>query len=799
MKMKSFKNKWQLAILALLFSASFYAQNKVEGVLLDHKKEPVPFAPVLLMTAIDTLKLDYTVTDNKGKFLFLPKQTGTYYVKVKVIGYKEFKSKEFNINNSNQETKILDAIFLEENTTQLKEVVVVSKKPLFTQKVDRLVFNVENSLASQGGDAIEALKSTPLLKVDEGSITMIGKSGLNILINGRPITLTGEALISYLGTISNDAISKIEIITTPPAKYAAEGNAGLINIILKTNPNLGWNASLATSVTQRTNLSSRNTALFNYQTEKFSLTSNLLYSGTNMVAYEKDQNTFNDGFFSTNRQDKVMKSNNLTPSINLNYKLNPKTDITFLYEFNNSDFTSDDASKSLFYEKGMITNELQNKGFVEVRSDFNRVHSFLTKELDTIGKSVELGFQFLDNAIKNERNNNIIQNSTAAATQNVSSNDYKLGIANLDFNLPFKKVKWVTGAQYTFLDNKSDVRFFDIINSNPQLNPALTNAFNYKENIWATYASAEMKLNEKWTVQAGIRYENTDYEGKSVGSTNTIKRNYGNFFPTFYSNYKYSEKADYSFKYSKRVNRPKLEQLNPFQWYINPFQYVEGNPLLQPSFTDNFEVTYANNSNFSATIYHSITKDQVSYFAEFLEEGKVQRYSYYNILDVNQYGMYANYTFSKIKNLQMQLSGSYFWQETKSEKEDVLPSTDGSGSNVSINNSYKFGKNCLLQLNYVHNFPSFDGTFTTDSYGFLTVGYRTNFMDKKVTLGLTASTIISKKSEVAYSQLRNNASINGQNEYDYQSVRLNIAYKFGNTKVKGSKTKSEVEETSRIK
>lgn len=782
----------------MLFGIIFLsAQNRINGLILDSDQKPLNNIPIALVSMQDSLLSQHIFSDRIGTFHFEEKQSGTYFVCIKTSKFKEYKSLPFYLNADNLIK--LPAIVLQDKIEVLEEVAITGKKRLFTQKTDRLVFIVENSIASQGGDAIDALKNTPLLKVDENGISMIGKNGLNVLINGRPLILAGEALVSYLGTISNDKISKIEIITTPPAKYEAEGNAGLINIILKKNPNLGWYGSLNSSVTQRTYFSSRNSGNLNYQTERLSVTANLLYNSSRIRAYEKDQNLFSNGFLSNNRQDKITHSQNFAPSINLTYKFDRKTDLSLTYEYNGDDFISDDQSKSLFYESAILKNKLLNEGYGKTKNDFSRIQGYITYKLDSIGKSVDLGFQWLDNKIKNERSNSIINNQELSSTHNFSLNNYKLGISNLDFDLPFTNITFKTGVRYTFLSNNSDVRFFNTTMGTPVLNPALTNIFNYKEDIWSFYISSEMKLGNKWAVQGGLRYENTYYNGKSQIDNKTIDRNYGNFFPTFYINYKHSKKSDYSFKYSKRVNRPRLEQLNPFQWFVNPFQYVEGNPLLKPSFSDNFEFTYSDNSNLSATLYHTFTKGQVSYIVQFLDEGKIQRYSYYNLLDVYQYGIYANYNLNKIRNFESQFSATYYWQKTKSKDAILAPSTNGTGGNISINNSYKFWGNSLLQLSYRHNFPSFDGTLNTDSFGFLTLGYRINFLAKRLDIGVTASTIISKRNEITYRQVRNNASLYGQNEYDYQSIRFNVTYKFGNSKVKDSKQKNEAEEVSRIK
>lgn len=791
---------YKFTLVALVSGSLFLsAQSKVCGEIFDPYKKKIFNAPVLLVPLKDTLSLQRISTDSIGKFCFKADQSGIYSVHIKMTGFKKYKSQPFYLDITAGELKELPAITLQDSTAALKEIVIVGKKQLFTQKIDRLIFNVENSLASQGGDAIDALKNTPLLKVDETNVSMVGKSGLNVLINGRSLNLTGEALITYLRTISNDRISKIEIITTPPARYAAEGNSGLINIILKKNLDLGWKGSLNSSAIQRTFLSGKNNADFNYQTEKLSLSANLLYNRNKIKAYEKDQNLFSNGFSSYNRQDKITRSKDFASSINLNYKFSSKTDISLIYEYNDSDFISDDQSKNSFNEGSVLKNELLNKGYGVTKNDFNRINAFATHKIDSIGKSADFGFQWLDNKIKNERHNLINNNQEEFSTRNFSLNNYRLGILNLDFDLPFHKFTLKTGARYTFLENNSDISFFDIKDGNSVLNPGLTNNFNYKEKVWSLYFSSEMKLGNKWNIQGGLRYENTYYIGKSQADNLATDRNYGHFFPTLYINYKHSKKHDYSLKYSRRITRPRLEQLNPFQWFINPFQYVEGNPLLMPSFSDNFEFTYSNNSNFNATLYHSITKGQVSYIAEFLNDGKIQRYSYYNLLNVYQYGMYANYSFTKIKNFESQISGSWYWQKTQSKDLSLVPSSKGTGASISINNTFKAGNRNSFQCNYVHNFPSFNGTMETRNFGFLTVGYKTNFFAKQVEVGVTASTIISKNSEITYKQLRNNAYLEGQNRYDYQSIRLTLSYKFGNNKIRKSKQINEAEETSRIK
>ncbi len=257
-------NRKIILLLSLAASSFFFAQS-VEGTVTDKENKPVAETEVLITR--NNVKFS-AITDEKGLFKIPLKENGDYILEIIKDGVKTNSEKIAVKGNARKDIQIKD----EPLVKKVEGVTITAKKKLFERKVDRLVFNVENSVASQGIDAIEALAKTPMVKTSDEAISIAGKSNVAVMINDRLLNLNGQELINYLKTLRSDDILKIEVITTPPAKYDAEGKSGLINIILKKNANLGWNGSIQTSGNYywgKPTVSARSGATFNYQEKSF--------------------------------------------------------------------------------------------------------------------------------------------------------------------------------------------------------------------------------------------------------------------------------------------------------------------------------------------------------------------------------------------------------------------------------------------------------------------------------------------------------------------------------------------------
>ena len=310
-------------LLIILFQNQVFSQIKISGQIKNEKNNPVEFIEIQLQNK-DSIIFKSELTNAEGKFI-LETEKGEYSLLVRQLGGIYHKQKI----SVNQDTYI-GIINITEKTQQLQEVVITSKKKLIDRKVDRLIFNVENSISASGGDAIDALKITPRVKVKNDNISMIGKNNMSVMVDDKLILLTGDELINFLKSIPSDNIKSIEVITTPPAKYDAEGNSGLINIKLKKSKLNQWNASLRSSYIQSTYPKGSFGGNFDYQKNKLSLYSNLNYVNGSNAPIETNKIYYPLGLWSEENKRRDFQ-NSVNGRIGADYKASEKWSVGLQY------------------------------------------------------------------------------------------------------------------------------------------------------------------------------------------------------------------------------------------------------------------------------------------------------------------------------------------------------------------------------------------------------------------------------------------------------------------------------------
>jgi hypothetical protein len=788
-----------LAALWLLPPYRMTAQSEIKGSITTEKGEPASFVPLLLLDTLQGSKARYTLSDENGQYSIRGLKQGNYLLQVKALGFEDYKSNLQQVDGK-RETVILLPFVLTPKSLQLREVSVSAQKALFRQTSDRLIYYVENSIASQGGDALDALKNTPLIKLDENNntIAMIGKSQLRVMVNGRMLNLSGAELMAWLRATPNDNIASIEIITTPPARYDAEGNSGLLNIVLKKNPEEGFQGTISNATTQRTYLSNNSSLNLNHQSKKWTSTATAGYQYSKIKAFEGYDNRFDNGFSNLGSQNKNTESKDFSSNLNLSYKLNSKSDLALVYSLNQWSFLSSDKSYRDFAKDGTLLARLDNTGRGELKGIFQQAGLYATRQLDSSGKSAEIGMLHIWNEMSQNRVNQSTENGISETVKNLSENRYGIWIGSVDFNLPFKLVKVQAGSRLSIFENRSMLRFNTLMAGQEIQDPNRSNDFNFDEAISAAYFSAEKNLGSKWVVQGGLRYEYTSNNGSDNQNKKITRRRYGNFFPGFFFTFNAAENQSWTLRYSRRVNRPVMDQLNPFRWYINPASYVEGNPYLQPAFIHNLELSFSNNNNLSANIFYSITKSSAGYIPVFIADGSISYLTTLNALDVEQFGLYSNYVFTAIKGLQSEISGSFFKTSSSTRISDKVPSLEGYGASISLQNSVKIGSAHTLFLNLDQNLRTVQDNMKTEPYNFASAGYRLGLRQGKLRMALIFSALLSKNRKIAYTQFLPAGRAGGVNEYDYTSLRFSLSYRFGNEKV-SSRTKEGPEEQNRIR
>ncbi|SHH81846.1 Outer membrane receptor proteins, mostly Fe transport [Chryseobacterium oranimense] len=689
----------------------------------------------------------------------------------------------------------ISAQIKKDSIQQVEQINLLVKKKLLERKADRLIFNVEASVASQGMDASETLANVPMLKVDEnmGLISITGKSTVSVMINGRMLNLSGNALLNYLKSIRSENIAKIEVITTPPSKYEAQGNSGIINIILKKNPNLGFSGNINTNLIQRTYSGFSSNGSLSYQTEKFSSSLKLTYYDS---AKRSDENYTILGT-SQNYSNSVRRDmwKELTPTLNLSYKISKNAEIgmEYIYAHQKSGMDIVNTTKNIasdLSEENLLTNTFHRE-----KLPAHTLSAYYDLKLDSLGKKLSIAGNFYKNNSDTEVNFSTLKSSDQSVQDVRTTSLIKPQIfsAQADLELPFSFGTIETGVKFNQFKNSSDLRYFNVSAGNYIEDLTRANLFEYKEENYAAYISYAKSFGEHWEMKAGLRYENTNAESYTPSSGSGNQYNYAQWFPSAYVSYK-EDKNVFSFSYSRRINRPSMSNLNPFRWYSNPYSYSSGNPLLTPAYINNWELGYTFNSKFSASVYYLRMKNafgQISYI-----DGLSQIGTYLNYYNNNFWGLNASYTDTFFR----------FWETSISMNASLQNSTvfniqaetqKGSSFSYSISNTFTLNKNKTLALflNYDHSLPYRNVNSYFYSFPELTSGLKVSLMEKKLQINATVTNIFAQR--YRGDKYFTDSSQHMDNYWDGRSFRLSVNYTFGGNKKKISKKNINFEEKDR--
>lgn len=769
----------------ILISNCLFAQVTISGTIESKDKTPIEFAEIILV-AKDSTYLKSEVTDDRNSFL-IETEKGWCQLKIRQLDKVVF-SKVFDlVNDVNLGTIIID------NSNQLQSITVIGKKKLIERKVDRLVFNLENSISGVGTDALEALKITPGVKVQNETITMIGKSKLSVMVDEKIIQLTDEDLSNYLKSIPSESIKNIEVITTPPAKYEASGNSGMVNIILKKAKKNSWNALLSSTYMLRRFSTGLSSASFNYNKNKLAFSTSLSYAKGKKYLDQDDYAYFNDGLWYTSSP--ITNTNNRKNiKVSLDYEVTKNWTIggqTFYNKFLKGRITTPYTVVN-DYATNEIKRYLTSNATEDISPTINTVNIYNTFKLDTIGKKITVDFdyfKFNDNDKKTYVGESIIENPYSKKYfEGVNDNNQEIKnlSGKIDVELP---VKWGTFTFGSKISNSKTKNVISSFNSGLVVNPIPTfvltdNKFEYDENVGAGYVSVNKKINTKWETQFGLRMESTQTKSFAETTNELVKNDYTKFFPTAYISYTANANSTVTFSYSKRIERPDFEALNPNRYFLNPFQFIEGNSLLQPSFVDNFEFTYTYKS-LESKLYFSDEKNKFSQAPIADPSSKIINFTNKNFINAQRFGISENYTFQK-----------YAWWTSNNAfdlsyviAESLLTETarykNGINSRISTNNDFVLNKTktILFNASYWYLFPEVDGIYNNKAQSSLSLAMQFLMLDKSLKISIKGADLFRKEISSVTSVV-NGIRQDGIYYYDSQALNITASYKFGNKRIK---------------
>ena len=791
-------NSYNLFFILFLTCFFSYSQIKISGVVKDSENQPLAFANVIVKLQSDNTLLSADITNELGEFNMSVKTKEPFEIFISYIGFEEWKKEITTIQNID-----LGVITLIQTDNNLEEVFISTKKPLIQKKADRLIFNVENSIVSQGVDAMEVLQRTPRIDISNGGVKIIGKSKLSIMLDGRMLNLSGSDLEAYLRTIRSDNISKIEVITIPPAKYDAEGNSGIINIITKKNPDQGWDGSIGTTYIQRTYAALIPTSNLKFANERLNVLLNISADTEAKASTANTKIEYPTKYWNTlrNRKD---SSKGLMVNLNSNYKLTSKSEIGFIYSASFWEINQRSRNLSHFIQKetlaldSTLTTSINNNN----KYDFHSINGYYDLKLDTIGKKLTLNIDYLKKGSSNDRTfntNNFSEDSNIFVLDN-SNNKYEVASLKTDFILPYDDFDLEVGGKFTYINNASSLLYYDVILDRPIINYNRSNRFEYEEKTTALYFSIEKEFSEKWIAQVGLRFENTYLRGFSPTLNQTNTNNLNNLFPSAYISYDLNENNSLSLAYSKRIDRPGFSNLNPFRIYSDPYSYDAGNPFLLPSITHNFELSYILKNNLSLTIYGSklinvidfITRTNTSLNAIISQPENL--YNQYNS------GLDISHKYDPFRWFDSYNSVSaYFNQSNSNFENETLESYKGYGTYISTKNTFTFNENktTFLTINFFQSFPNVDGFFQSKSRASLDVGLKFKLLDKKLQVNVSGNDLFRQNRNVGYERYQNFSQYS-KIYNDMRNFTLSLTYKIGKKEISSRHRGSYNEDMQRI-
>ncbi|GAE66014.1 TonB-dependent receptor [Chryseobacterium indologenes] len=677
---------------------------------------------------------------------------------------------------------------------EIQEVEIKARKKLVERKIDRLVFNVQNSTSATGGDAMDALRVTPGVKVINDKISIIGKSGVSVLIDDKIMHLAGDDLANFLKTIPSDQIKSIEVITTPPAKYDAQGNGGLINIVLKKTKKNSWNATIRSSYKQATYATGNLGADFSFQKDKITLFSSINTGDGTRKNIDNSSIYYPEERWE-NKSPRKIENKFLSTRLGLDYDLTNKLSMGFQYlgSFSEMNINENNTASYIYDSRDYLKSYIISKAKSNEKPNLNQFNFHTIYKLDSLGKKISFDVDYFSLKDKNTRNydgnswdkNDIPQSYFAAINNN--NQDITNYSGKIDAELPLEWAKLSFGGKISQSRTHNNVVFYDNSSGTPIIDEKQTNEFDFTENTQALYFSANKKLGEKWEANVGLRAENTQTKGYSRNLDQENKNTYFQLFPTAYLAYTPNDNHSFNMTYSRRINRPNYNQLNPFRIYDNPYSYVEGNPFLKPSYTSNFEFIYTFD-NLESKIYYSYEKNGFEQLGILDNDTKITRYFVLNFLKTYNIGLTENISFNPVKFWTTTNSFDINYTKSTSDTPITVGSLNGWNTYLSTDNEFSLNSKKTLSFNvgYWISLPGVNGVDKVGTNQSLYAGLKFLMLDKNLQLSIIANDIL-KTQKPVYTSYSNGIKTMYRNYYDTQFFTLSLSYKFGNQKLKVSK------------
>lgn len=780
-----------------------FGQASIKGRIRDQQQH-LSLATVKLLGTDSTL-IKETTTDSSGSFFFNGVLRGHYLVASSMVGYVKYISEQISIE---AESILLSDIILEKKNTALNEVVVKATKPLYEQKIDRLVINVQSSITTAGNTVLEVLQKSPGIIVNRqnNSIAMNGKSGVRIMINGKLQQLPSDVVIQMLEGMNASNIEKIELISSPPAKYDAEGNAGIIHIVMKPNTDTGTNGSFGITAgfkwaaTLGTNFS------INHRDKHIAYFLDYsILKDHNLHVFDMDRRSTGSGFIKTVKDNS--RRENITTQQNLNAGLEWKLTNHTLLNFGLTGFrrnwdmnaTANDTNR-VAIDSTVITNlNIHESNIWQSATASIGVQTKIDLK-STIGGGLDYLYY--------HNNNPSFYNNASFYQQinlhEVSKIDLKKTtpihflVATVDYQFNSSPLFSLEAGMKMAISTLENNVFVQQFKNNAWVKDSFFSSnSNLSEKITSVYVSTKWQLLSKWQIISGLRYEYTHTSIGTPTQKNIINRKYGYLFPTLLFKKDIDAEKDFQFSYSRRINRPTYNDIAPWVFFWGPNTFSAGNTTLLPSVSDAIIAGYhARQWIISLQFNHS--KNEIIFLQPEIDSAaKNLIYRSQNLKYLNTIGTTASYSFKIARwwDVRTSLTAQYQVAQTEHFRNNTRQHLYG--LNINLINSLRLPKDFSIEVSGMYQSKSMTGISEYLPVWLLNAGIQKKFGEKGIVRLAMDDILYSNYWKISTHVPLNNLDTHFTYDFHNQFIRLTYSRNFGNNKLRSVKLKSGSEEERR--
>lgn len=798
-------------IFLFLHTAALFAQDRpvyITGIVVNEEAKPILSASAIALRT-NSKKDIQTKTDHLGRFTLHCPSVGPYQLTISSVGYQVYKA---NLEVTN--IIDLDTITLVPVAHALEEVEIKGSPKVLEINGGTITYNVDRTIGGQDVSALEALKKAPGVHVEnESNITLNGKSGVQILLDGKQTYLSGKELTDLLKSISSNTIKSIEVINSPTARFDAAGAAGIINIITKKNQTKGINGSMTTGLAYGISAKQMQNMGISYRRDRWNIYGNYNHTLGN-YNYEYGTNRKQNGRSYDSHTDDIDKRQKMSSQIGADYTINAKNTIGFLA---NGNFIfgggiTDTKTDIRTLPSSVVDHSLDaiNDYYGQGTSRYNFNLNY--KYEDTSGHvlNIDADYGLFDKWNKNLQSNTYRDRHGAVMSDSLyrtlNGIDIDLKGAKIDYSSNLWGGKFETGVKYSTISSANDSKFYHVIKESDSLDNRRTNDFHYNERIFGAYLDYKRTLH-KWSFQTGLRMELSNSTGRLLfvegnqKQDSEIKRDFKNLFPFFSVSLRPNVDHSISLSYAKRIERPAYQDLNPFVYLLDELSFWQGNPFLNPELTQRFTLLYSRKSNTVISLNYAYTDQFNARVTDTVDTEKIVMINK-NIGTQKHWSLSLTQSLKPITGWDVTFNGlAYHIHNNVSFDQYRNLNLKQLAGRVNIQQTFQLPAQFKAEIAATYNTRRLSGANTLSrAYGQVDIAIQKNLLKDKASLRLAVSDIY-KGNISRYTQDFPGFESQSYGYYESRQARLSFTYRFskGASKDQRSRKSALESETGRIK